>query len=544
MPRSLRTVLTASLLTLAVPGGALAATITVNPGEDPQTKVNTAADGDTVLFKAGAHSGTVTTNKNITIKGEAGSSLSAPATAEGATPTLAFTGAGGIVEGLTVVNQVTTGPAISGTAALTVRDLTALSAKGNGVVFGSGANVLQRSMIASLAPSGTAISADSPPLAAAKTLTMDSAVIVGKTALSASYGGPSIVGGNGVTVSGRHVTAIGDIVANSSTASVPGSAALAVTFFDSIIRGKRTATAGTGAAATIAAAETRNSVADTAADAAQLFVRAASFNFRLRADAPVINKGQTTDGESSTDLDGDPRVSGTASDYGADEFVNKAPTASLAAVTGAVRQGRAVTFDASKSSDPEGQTGGGIASYRWDFGDGSEPVVTTTPTTTRAFAERKDYAVTVTVTDKQGLVSAPSAPVGLTVIDGIAPTVTVGQPGVNQRLRLYRKGSKRRARVTFFGTAADDTGLSKVYLALRPVVATNGQCRWFDGKTRLVSASCTAPVLLTATLAGSAWRYRLPLRARLPRGVYELIAVAQDTSGLVGEAKLVALRFR
>lgn len=558
MSSSLRILLAAFLAALAIPAAAVAATVTVNPGDDPQAKVNSAAAGDTVLFKAGAHSGTVSTDKaNLTIKGEPGASLSAPSSAEGSTPTLSMTGAGGVVEGLTVINQVTTGPAISGTAGLTVRDLIAFGGTGNGIAFGGGTNVLQRSTVASLLKTtGTAVTANAGTGTAAVSLTIDSSVLVGARSLSSTYASPTAAA-PGVTVAARHVTAIGAVIADTTGAApglpqapgLPAASApkpIAITFADSIVRGQRTATTGPAAVPATIDTTTRNSVKDSATDAAQLFVRAAAFNYRLRADAPVIDQGGTAlgSGESATDLDGSDRIAGSASDLGADEFVNQAPVATIAGPSGAVRQGRPVTFDASKSRDPEAAIGGGIVKYRWEFGDGSSEE-TAAPTVTHAFGERRSYEVTVTVTDRQGSTSAASGPVTLTVIDGTSPTVTIGQPGASQTLRLYQKSKpKRRARVTFFGNVADDTGVASVLLALRPVATKNGVCRWFDGKSRLKAGSCAAPTVLTASLSGETWRYRLPGKARLPRGRYTLIALAVDTSGLAGDGKSAVFRFR
>jgi hypothetical protein len=551
---SLRTLLVSTLVALAVPAAASAAsTITVSPGDDVQAKVNSAAAGDTVLFKAGSYSATVTTaTPNLTLKGEPGAVLSAPSSATGATPTLAFTaGSGGadVVDGLTVINQVTTGPAISGgNAGLAVKGLVALAGNGDGIVFGGGTNLLQRSTVAGLAKTtGSAVAENAGTGTPAATLNIDSTVLVGARSLSAVYATPTVAGA-GITVNGRHVTAIGAVVADSSGAPTLGAQPIAVTFSDSIIRGPRTATTGTGSVGATIATATRNDVKDTAADAAALFVRPAAFNYHLRADATsVIDKGSLTSGESDTDVDGDPRTSGTASDLGADEFVNRAPVAALTGPSGAVRQGIPAGFDASRSTDPEAAVGGGVTAYHWNFGDGTT-ADTTTPTTTHAFGERKAYSVTLTVTDKQGATSAAAAPVTFTVIDGTPPQSTISQPGVKQRLNLYKtkKGKKthQRVKVTFFGDASDDTGLTGVYLALRPVAAKNGTCRWFDGKSRLKGASCAAPVLLTAKLSGTTWRYTLPLKAKLPSGPYQVTVVAVDTSGLPGAVKTVAFRFR
>jgi subtilisin family serine protease len=52
------------------------------------------------------------------------------------------------------------------------------------------------------------------------------------------------------------------------------------------------------------------------------------------------------------------------------------------------------TFDASGSTDDHG-----IAGYQWNFGDGSAPVTTTSPTVTHGYAARGQYTVTLVATD-------------------------------------------------------------------------------------------------------------------------------------------------
>lgn len=56
------------------------------------------------------------------------------------------------------------------------------------------------------------------------------------------------------------------------------------------------------------------------------------------------------------------------------------------------------TFDASGSSDSDGT----VASYVWDFGDGSTPVTTSGPTTTHVYASPGTFNVQLTVTDNEG----------------------------------------------------------------------------------------------------------------------------------------------
>ncbi len=65
-----------------------------------------------------------------------------------------------------------------------------------------------------------------------------------------------------------------------------------------------------------------------------------------------------------------------------------------------------------------------IASYRFDFGDGSAPVVTTAPTatTTHTYAAAGAYTVTLVVTDTAPLESAPVT-ANVTVSDAVAATL-------------------------------------------------------------------------------------------------------------------------
>jgi subtilisin-like proprotein convertase family protein len=60
--------------------------------------------------------------------------------------------------------------------------------------------------------------------------------------------------------------------------------------------------------------------------------------------------------------------------------------------------GQPVGFDAHTSTDPEQL----IANYQWDFGDGTAPVTTTSPTVAHTFASPQTAHVTVKVTDDEG----------------------------------------------------------------------------------------------------------------------------------------------
>merc|ERR1712154_323567 len=56
-----------------------------------------------------------------------------------------------------------------------------------------------------------------------------------------------------------------------------------------------------------------------------------------------------------------------------------------------------VLFDASKSHDMDGDP---CKTFKWDFGDGSPPVTTTTPITNHVYDKPGTYPVKCTVTDK------------------------------------------------------------------------------------------------------------------------------------------------
>lgn len=509
--------LLAALLALALPATASAATYTVAPGERIQAAVDKANDDDTVQIQQGVYVEQVGVPDRITIEAAPGTVLAGPT--EGSGPALSLA-KGGKVTGLVVVGFV-----------------------GDALTTGPGDTLVQRSALITVAKDAAALSTTAASASAARTVTLDSTILVGARSLAASTASPAAVTPGKITVAARHVTAIGEVLADAATASAT-SAGIAVTFTDSIVRGRRTARPGVTpvgpAPATIAADTARNSVADDASDAAAIFVAPDRFDYHLRADASAVtDKGQVTGGESTTDIDGQPRTNGSASDYGADEFVDRAPTVTLGA-PGTVRQGHAATFEA-QAADPDGAIGGGIVRYVWSFGDGSAPVETTSPSVSHTFAERREHAVTVTVTDRNGS-SATSSPATFTVLDGTPPTLTLAQPGDRQRLPLYTAKGKRR-KVVFFGTARDDTALASVQFALRRTATKAGTCRWFDGR-RLKAASCSAPIVLTAKLVGESWRYVLPRAARPPRGVYQVSFLARDASGLSSDVPTHTFRFR
>jgi hypothetical protein len=539
----MRSILLVTLVALAVPATASAATIEVTTADQFKAAGTNAATGDVIHVAAGVYATNVDVkNAGVTIRADQGALLANAAGATG--PTLTFSASSGTtpdaVTDLAVVNTVTGGtgaPAVQvGIPGLTLQRVEAVSAKGDAV--------------SSAAAGG---SSD-------RVLNIDSSVLVaqatGAAALRVTSANPVPLQPAGATqVNAHHVTAIGDssVIVDASGAAgallpPPGTASgsITATFLDSILLGKRSSKANTDPTSAPNTAKidtgTRDKVADTQSEAATLFVNPAKGNYHLRADAPVIGNGQFTSGESDKDIDGQPRATNNVSDYGADEFVDRAPKAALAASAASVRQNQPVTLDASKSADPD--VGDAIVSYKWDFGDG-QTATTTTPTTTHSYTGVGSADATVTVVDREGTASDP-AKVTVAITDGIPPTVKVLSPFSKQKITAYNK-RKRRVPVQFFGTAADDRAIGKVFLALRPVKkAAGAKCRWFDGKSKLTTAACTAPKVFEAKLDPTTgrWSYRLSLKAKLPKGLYYLYAVPVDASGLSGSPLIVKFRIR
>jgi hypothetical protein len=97
---------------------------------------------------------------------------------------------------------------------------------------------------------------------------------------------------------------------------------------------------------------------------------------------------------------------------------NAAPTAALSASPRSGNVPLQVAFDASGSSDPD--AGDSVASYTFDFGDGSAPVTQSTPTVTHTYSNAGEFQARLTVTDSHGKQSFNDA----SVVIEVDPTVT------------------------------------------------------------------------------------------------------------------------
>ncbi len=172
----------------------------------------------------------------------------------------------------------------------------------------------------------------------------------------------------------------------------------------------------------------------------------------LLAGSPAIDAGTNTS-TLANDQRGLPRVIDGASDIGAFELQNVAPTAD-AGNAYTIHVGDSLTLNALDSTDANGDT----LTYSWDInGDGTfGDAVGATPTLSWAqlealgiVARSTPYLVRVMVSDGYGRShEIISAPVTLTVLSNVEATVTntpvaVAQSGAVQRARVDRAGTEQ-----------------------------------------------------------------------------------------------------
>jgi PKD repeat protein len=499
-----RALITIAIALLALPAAASANTITVSPGQSVGAAVNSAGDNDVVHVLPGLYQeDPITVAHKIRIEGEPGTIITNRST-DATKPLFTVTADGATIATLTAAS--TAGQVIVvNTGGLRVLDALVIQAAGAAPALqlnGAGASSVIGSSVAAVDPHADAVAIESAT-AGDKQLTIDSSILSGGASAASlraetSNSVTALNTGN-VTVQAVHTTLAGAAAAITTKVTpfalgTPGTITVGVD--RSILRG----TVADGVTVTNSDQTTNNGI----------FVSAAARNFHLRADATgdIDHGGPAVSGESATDVDGQPRVVGAASDLGADEFVNQAPTARLAAPAAASTP-NATTLDASASTDPEAASGGGIANYHFEFGDGTS-VDSRTPVVTHVYAKPGTYTATATVTDAQGLASAPSAAVQAVVNDGIAPSAKILSPRNGKRLRL-------RGPIRFSGTASDDIAVSAVGLTLQRV------------GTKKVTK-------IRVHFAQGIWSYRASRKKlRLRRGRYVLKAYAVDSAGNVSK---------
>jgi PKD repeat protein len=300
----------------------------------------------------------------------------------------------------------------------------------------------------------------------------------------------------------------------------------------------------------------------TTPDAA-LFVDLPKLNVHLRQDAPVIDKGgPAIAGESDKDADGQPRVNGAASDLGADEFVNRPPVAAATVSPAVGTPDTDIAFDASKAADPEAGAGGGIVTYRWNFGDGTI-VDTATPTTSHRYAKPGSYTPKMLVIDNLGTASDVLVLPVVAIRDATAPVVALTSPTSGKVFTVFVKRTtktasgkqrkvtkldpKRVAKVRFAGKATDANGIASVELSIRRVSTAKAaatSCVFLDGKTTFRSRSCAKPLFFVVKQTAGSFSYRLKSTLKPKAGLYEVSVRATDGGGLAATSKPVRFRLK
>ena len=431
--------------------------------------------------------------------------------------------------------------AISAAGGAAIRDAVVIGADGSGLSITNGsANELVRSTVLAAAASGRAVEMQLGTSPA--NLSIDSSVLSGGASgvglfVKTGVGTLPLGGAGSANITARHVTIAGSATAISLDSSDAAGLLspvgnIAVTVRDAIVLGSNPAVTNPGLlvlppnTASLSLTRTDQTSAPEA-----LFANPARRNYHLRADAPVIDKGQVTASDSPTDVDSQPRTSGAASDLGADEFVNSPPTAKIAMKTPSPRAGQPITLDGSESSDREAGIGGPITEYRWTFGDGVTQT-TTTPTVEHAYGGPGAVVAELVVADRNGGVSAPAS-VSFQLANATPPTVLITKPKPSAKIALRTK-QRKRAKITFSGTAKAEAGIRNVVLTIEKLGTSKKTCTWLDKKQGLIKGVCSRPVLINAKISPGTWSYTVASSIRLTKGSYRVSVYGVDASGSFG----------
>jgi hypothetical protein len=495
----------AAIVTLAVPGAALGATYTVDPADSNNDCSSLTSDFvcPTLQEAAEATAQTPTVADRVEVKPSA----------------QAYAGATFADDAIEVVAAESSAPAPQVSSSLRFT--------------GGGSKKVQRLVVRS---AGTAIEVQAS-VGETSSMTIESSFLSGQGS-SAGLATTTTAGGGSVSVTARHVT-----IADGAGAPAVSVGTGTVALHDSVAKGS---TGGASLANTLA-------VSDNSP-----FVDAGSEDFHLRADAAsAIDDGDEAEaGEVTVDVDGTPRPGADLWDRGADEFVNRAPSApsSLGADDTTPFAGQTVTFSASGASDPD--VGGTIAAYEWSFGDGSAP----SRNPQHAYSTPGTYEVRARAIDNNGGAGPDSAPLQIVVsapprqearpvttsgggpqflasggidlgtvtaavlaLDRAAPSVGASFPRRGQTVLVGRD------RLVLRGTAADEGGLHRVELSLSR--RTGSRCAWFDGRRGFRAGRCAAPRFFRAIVDDFTWRYTFPHNVRPLPGAYELRVRAFDIAG-------------
>ncbi len=441
MKRLLLAAASAAVLCLAISVPALAADITVNPGESIQAAIDVAAPGDTVRVAAGAYNESITLKDGVTVQG-AGAEITTISGEAGSDPPAA-------------VRAIDVGPStrIDG---FTIVDTYA------GIWNQRSSTVITNNIIAG-GEGGIANFESSP--------TIDSNVIVGgsdhndginSVRIYSDYAAPTITnniivsnGLNGIWSYNCSGTIANNVISNNGNCGIKvhggsllitnntiiGNSSCGISQDDSdsslITTNNIISGSDVGLYRVIGSPSTNqidfNDVYGNTSDylncsagandisAAPDFVAG---SYHLRATSPCIDAGTNgASGLPSTDFEGDTRVldgNGDGSaivDIGADEYRNLPPTADAGddqTVEQTSPAGAMVTLDGSGSSDPEGAP----LTYAWTWDGGSATGINPTVMLPQG-------TTTVTLVAHDGMADSAPDTVDITVQDTTAPEISV-----------------------------------------------------------------------------------------------------------------------
>ncbi len=171
------------------------------------------------------------------------------------------------------------------------------------------------------------------------------------------------------------------------------------------------------------------------------------------------------------------------------QAVNEPPVAVMMASPTSGTVPLTVNFDGSASFDPD--EGDSIASYTFDFNDGSAPVTQSSPTVSHSYDSAGEYKAKLSVTDSHGLASNNAAevvieveePTKVTLVDDADPAVeyrkgwhrrsddSASNGGYSRRLGATGNGESPTARlvfdgeeITYFFGRSEQGGSADVYI--------------------------------------------------------------------------------
>jgi hypothetical protein len=565
-----RVSLLASLLVLVLAASAPAATTTVDASsaggcaagatcKSISQAIGASKAGDTIVIKKGTYIEDITVPADrggLTLKADTGAIVHG---------TLASAATDVKVSGLAI--KAAAGPsAVTAAGKISLTDVAVVSETGTALTLngGTGSRV-QRSTLAS----GDANSNTSDGIKqGAAGLTVDSSIVIGG-ARGAAFRVTTTNGSADASLALNHVTSVtpGAGIAllgpTSDNLALDPVGDITLTVTSSIIRGASGAISDPGFAVLGVPVRPANSVTATFANSnASKFIKpdgqpaagsgnatansalfASPGSLRLKHGSPAIDQGgPLAAGESTTDIDGDPRVNGPASDIGADEFTNHAPVLTLSVLPEVPRTGQKVVASG-RAADREG--GSDLNGFLTEWGDGSPRVTSSTSVLEHVYDKPGTYTVRMITRDKSGEWSN-LAEQTITVVDADPPRLQLTAPAPGTTVRLNSDSGHKRLRIA--GTATDATGVAAVEVALTKRGKKN-KCLQYVGNT-FGKGACDNYVFLPATIIGDTFALRTQKDVVIPTGSYRVRVRGRDVGGSAtsrfskASGTLVAFRVR